>query len=251
MTTFKLIIALLFLCSCKSKSTDKNFEPQKITEAKDLVKSLNLFSFLDTLNKYKGVDTLYKNNSVFYVGNSNSKSFGLFQTTDTTFIAFQQNKQGWFVSDTLKLADIVNITYTDLNGDKYKDVLITQDYTAAGGNSENVVLLYRPQSARFIHNSSYDLPNIQYDRSKKLVYSAWWASANHSQEKMVYKLLGDTLVFDKGVTFIPDEQTQGDIGTVEFYIERNENRVITKTIKGKTDKIFDIFAKTIWDTTDE
>ena len=208
-------------------------------------------SFVDTLMKYKGLDTLYKHDKVFYIGTIHSRSFGIIQTSGTSFSVFQRHNRAWYISDKLELADIVRVNYTDLNGDGFKDIIIVQDYTGAGGNSENVVLLYNHTTGLLRHNVFYDLPNIQYNKSKGLIYSAWWGSANHPQNKMVYKILGDSLLFYKGVTYMPDEQTQGETGTVEFYVEAKTKKVVTKTIKGKANKMFDIFSKTFWNTSGE
>lgn len=251
MTLLKFIIAVFIFSSCKTKSNDSNFIQQTNPVAKDTTLLTSDFSFVDTLDKYKNFDTLSKDDKVFYIGKVHSKPFGLFQISDTSFVLFQKERQAWFLSDTIILADIVDTKYVDLNGDGFKDIIIAQDYTAAGANSENVVLLYNNKTGLLRHNVSYDLPNIQYDSKKRLIYSAWFGSANHPQEKMVYKTSGDSLIFDKGITYIPDEKTQGEIGTVEFYTEIKGKRIVTKTLKGKADKMFDVFDKEFWDTTDE
>jgi len=119
---------------------------------------------------------------------------------ENTSIVYQKNNNTWVVTDTCQNS-LFNVVLTDLNGDGKKDLKIVASITAAGANSENVVFIFNPRTAQFVHNSYYDLPNIKYDKSKKEIRSAWWASANRPQEKMTYRLTGDSLRLDKGVKY--------------------------------------------------
>lgn len=238
----KFILPLIFLCSCKAKTTDR--KPDKQSGAQN-------FSSLDTLNKYKGTDTLLKGKHLFYIGHADSLTFGLFRISDSTFSVYQQQRQGWLLTDTLPLWDIVSVRYADLNGDDHSDIVITHNYTGAGGNEENVVLLYTPETRRFRHNKTFDLPNIQYDKGKGRVYSAWWASVNHPQTKRIYKITGDSLALFKEVSYTPDEQT-GHTAVVEFYfIEVGCTRFTYRTNLGNSDQMLRIFNKAFWDTSDQ
>lgn len=251
MTIIKFISVLFILSACKTKTTQNTLVQKSNSIVKGTFSLMAHFSFIDTLNKYEGLDTLSRGDTLFYIGTDNARPFGLIQNNDSSFKVYQKNKNTWYVSDIVRLSDIANVSYSDLNGDSYKDVLITQDITGTGGNSENVVLLYDIKTGAFVHNQSYDLPNIKFDTKSRLIYSAWWASANNPQDKMVYKFSADSLTLDKGVTYLPDEQTKGKNGTVEFYIERNNRRIVTNKTTGKADKIFQIFSKAYSDTTNE
>ena len=133
----------------------------------------------------------------------------------------------------------------------FVSAFVTYNVTGAGGNSENTSLIYYPAQKQFRHNHYFDLPNIFYDTTTNLIHSAWWASSNHPQNKMVYTITGNSLNFKEGVTYQPDEITQGEIGTVEFYNMENDKRVVTKKIKGKSEKTFDVFTYALWDSSDQ
>lgn len=244
--TFFSLALLVYSCQQSTPPADKVLqspEPQ-----------LNHpFSVVDSLVKYAATDSLYDFDSLLlYVGKVNKRDFGLLGSNDSTTILYQPNPEKWIATDTIAYplsgAGFGHIEIIDVNGDRLKDLIITYYITGAGGNSENFCLLYDPFKKRFIHNSYFDLPNIFYDKIHKQVCSAWWASANHSQEKVCYKITGDSLTLQQGVRYEPDEESAGEIGTVIFYQIVGNQHVENRRVSGKQENMWPIFTKAIWYT---
>lgn len=236
--------------SCNTKTSEQN-KLSAVEQKKDAGAILTKFSVIDSLNRYIGTDSLYESGKhSFFVGRVNNTDIGIVQISDTSSIVYHRQDRIWNVTDTFNYP-ISYVSITDLNGDGYKDLLVTYLVTAAGANSQNVVLLFYPSSRQFEHNKYYDLPNIIYNKQKKKVFAAWWASAVHGQEKWSYRITGDSLTFENGVSYSPDEKSQGDIGTVVYYKMQGDQRIAIKKITGKASKTWDIFAKALWDTRDK
>lgn len=205
-------------------------------------------SVIDTLNKYENADTLLKfANARFYVGNFNKQSIGLVQLKKPSFALYQKVAGKWEITDKFDYP-ILYVQATDVNGNDLTDIIVSYFFSTAGGNSQNVCLLFNPSSKLFEHNPNYDLSNVQYDKKSNTVVSAIWGGATSAQDKMTYKINGNKLTFKEGVKYIPDYDSGGKNCTIEFYEMQNGKRVVTKTIKGSSEKLSELFDKALWDT---
>lgn len=237
---FILLPIVLFL-SCESRKKGVS-----IDTAGFIPDSTELF-IKDSLEKYAGTDGLYFfDTSRCYIGTTNNKGYAFYEMNDSTTILYQKTVLDWVATDSFPYFLFAPVQVKDLNGDSYPDLVFIYNITGAGGNVQNHCMLYRPSSGLFEHDKHFDLPNILYDPKKNLVFSSWWGSANHPQEKMSYKIAGDSLVFEEGVTYLPDETSQGERGTVEFYRMKNEERIVLKKVSGNSDRTFAVFEKALW-----
>lgn len=226
-------------------------EPDSKESAIELMsKAARVFSLADSLSKYQKADSLFERGTHrYYVGTANETAFALVGVSDSTTALYQKNGEDWISTDTVDFL-VSNVSISDLNGDDFKDVIMTYGVTGIGGNAENISLLYYPESHKFRHNKNFDLPNISYDRQSKLIRSAWFSGVVHPQDKMTYMSVGDSVLFKEGVTYEPIEATQGAAATVEFYKMRGDNRVVIRKLKGDSEKMFGVFSKALWDTSD-
>ncbi len=248
LTIFCIII---FFVACQTKQANDKKNVSNIVGFVDSTKLAEKFSIIDSLDKYSNSDSLVKFQFYsIYAAEINGENIGLVQSSDSTTLLYQKTFEKWTVTDTLNYSLYV-ILPTDLNGDNFKDLIITYFVTGSGGNSESVCLIYYPSTKQFKHNKHFDLPNIHFDKKCNLVFSAWWSGVTNPQEKMAYTISGDSLTFKEGVTYQPDEDSQGKKGTVEFYKIQDNKRIISKRIKGLSEKTFEIFTKALWDTRDE
>ena len=240
-----------FVVPCQIKQSKNNTNTPKVSGVADSSKKTEQFSIIDTLNKYQNTDSLfeYKSHRI-YTGKINDVKIGLVQTSDTTTILYQKMVGNWTITDTIN-QQLLFVLPIDLNGDNYRDLVVTYNFTGSGANSQNICLLYYPTTNQFRHNKHFDLPNIHYDRKSNLVFSVLWSGVTGPQEKMAYILTGDSLIFKEGVILQPDEATQGDSGIVEFYKIQGNKRIVSKRIKGLAEEIFEIFTKALWDSSDE
>jgi hypothetical protein len=246
-----ILCSITLIVSCHTKQANDKKNTSKIFSFTDTTELAEKFSIIDSLNKYSSSDSLAKFKFFsIYAAKINVENIGLVQTSDSMTLVYQKIFDKWTVTDTLNYSLYV-IQPTDLNGDNFKDLIITYFVTGSGGNAENVCLLYYPATKQFKHNKHFDLPNIHYDKKSNLVFSAWWSGVTNPQEKMAYKISGDSLTFKEGVTYIPDEDSKGERGTVEFYGILDNKRIINKRIKGMSEKTFGIFTKALWDTSEE
>jgi hypothetical protein len=241
-----IFIVLIFICSCQTKTSNS----AGLTNSTNIktTKQNKRFSPVDTLKKYSGSDTLNNYGTYpFYVGSANKREFGFIQTTDSTSIIYQREGENWKVTDTFKFP-LYRVTKIDLNGDGYQDLEVTYSVTAAGNNSENLVFIFNPKTSKFRHNKYYDLPNIQFDKSKGIIHSAWWASAALGQNKETYKITGDSLNFDQGISYSPKGKPHSDIASIEFYTLKGDSTIVNKRITGNSKRLWKMFEKALWDT---
>lgn len=123
--------------------------------------------------------------------------------------------------------------------------------SGAAGNTENIVFLFDSKQAKFRHNCYYDLPNVELNRQHQFIKSWWYAGVVHCQDKRKYRITGDSLTFDTGVSYCPNEKRQGETGTLEFYKLTGGRRSTSRKTTGDADKLMGIFIKALWDASDE
>ena len=242
----KSLIIILIFFSNLFQSNQKQHKPESSSS-----KNKSKFSNLDSLNKYIGKNKMYEyKNHRFYVGKANNTDFGLVEYNDTSFIVYQKQNKKWIITDTLNYYLFYISSAKDLNGDSFKDIVITYNATGMGGNGENVCLLYNPKTKLFYHNKYYDLPNIGYNPKNHLVTSPWWSGVRHCQEKKAYKITGDSLTFYMGVYICGEEAYEGKPGLYYYKIE-NGKQVIIKKRKGNYNILWTKFEKALWNSKNE
>ncbi len=243
----------IFLCCCKTEHSDNQakskdieyFKIKNFIEPNQFEKEVptKQISISDITKKYSDSDSLFIFDTYkIYAGCINGVQIRLYQNTDSTTIIYQKIKSNWYKTDIINYP-IAKVKKTDLNGDNRLDLVVTYYFTGSGGNSEIFSLIFQPLKNLFSHNEFFDLPNIKYDKKRKLILSSWWSGVSHPQDKMTYKISGDSLTFNEGITFEPDESTNGMTSKIEVYKMNQNDRKIVKTINGESDKLFEIFTK--------
>ena len=111
---------------------------------------------------------------------------------------------------------------------------VTYSVTAAGNNSENLIFIFNP--------------NIQFDKFKGIIHSAWWASAAHGQNQETYKITGDSLTFDQGISYCLKKEVHDNIATIDFYTIKGDSSIVNKRITGNSKRLWKLFEKAFWDT---
>jgi hypothetical protein len=242
----------LFIFSCQTDHSDnkKNIGNKKIKPSNQKI------SVVDSLEKYYYADSVLiiddSLHSTLFIRKANHCNYAVLVIPDSILIFFQhQTNENWKSTDTLiyKL-DFSFSDYIDLNGDGFKDIRVSC-ISGAAGNTENKVFLFEPKTNSFKHNKYYDLPNIEYDSKNNFIKSWWFAGIDHCQEKCKYKITEDSLTFDLGISYCPNEQNKGKTGTIEFFKQIGNKKITTKKISGKSDKLWIIFEQSFWDTSNK
>ncbi len=233
--------------ACREQSSKTVAEPA-------ISKSKPVFSIIDTLNKYGSQDSLFVYDGwPMYIGKANGKDFAIRAIADTVSLVYQKNSKGWWiVTDSLHWFTMM-VDVRDLNGDGLKDIVVTANVTGAGGNFENMCLLYYKADSQFRHNDSYDLANIKYDSVKNLVYSAWWTGATSPKVKYAYSIdkKGDSLVPKEEAIIEPDLASNGEIATLSVYKYQGNKKILRIRIRAKGEKSWSVFERSVWDSKDE
>ena len=238
---FSLLILLNYSCETKHES---------LTQRSSLIEQG--FSVIDSLNKYEKADSLFNFPDHFlYSGVINNKSIGLSQWSDTSFIIYQKTNNQWHQTDTIPNSLVYVFEPQDLNGDTYKDLIITYAIHGAGGNGSNISLLFNPKTNLFYHNKYFDLPNIRYESSRNMVVSSWWGGVKSCQQKMCYNILGDSLVFCYGVFICPSKLNELGRCNLEYYKRNRNDRIVNKSLTGLAEKLYPIFDTSIWNSSNE
>lgn len=245
-------VLLVLMISLFSFCQNRAFENSSEAKVKDTLVANIGIHVVDSLLKYSSIDSmLVFGNENLYVGKANNIEFGLYSYNGMSFEVYQKLSGKWIITDTFNKPLFYVFKPTDLNGDKFDDVIITYAVASAGGNGINLCLLFDPKLKIFRHNPYFDLPNIEYDKAQNLVLSAWWGGVTHCQEKMSYKIVGDSLEFYNGVIFCPKNNVDNEEAGVQFYTMKNGKRIVTKTIKGDASRTWQIFEKSIFNSKDD
>lgn len=214
---------------------------------------------IDTLNKYIGSDTIhYCDYGNFFAGKVNGQDIGLFPITDTSYAIYQKDNGKWRITDTTH-PELEYVEQIDINGDGYKDIVLTYEDTAAGNNYETDCYLFDTTTKKFKYNDYYHLPNIFYDKKTKLVHTSWWTTAINPTTKMTYELSGDCFTYKETYQITGDSLTLKDIAeyepnkdstiaSISFYKIKGNKEIMTKRITGNSDKMWALFRKTLWDS---
>jgi len=218
------------------------------------------YSALDSILKYEKADSEYIfNNNIsdtFYshIGWANGIEFGLAPSTDSTFDCFQKLNHQWGKMATINTYgdEIVYIHLMGLREDKYKDIIVTINVTASGGNEENRVLVFDRRNKMFVYNEFWDLPNIRYDKKKHIIESSWWGgSVSSGAQKEIFSISGDSLTLIKGVSWTPLDIERNDSAIIEYYSERKKKEITLSKHMAKSEKIYEEFNLALWDSSNE
>ena len=235
---------VLFILFITCHSDQAKLHAETITKNK----TISIFSITDTLNKYLNADSfLNYSNRKIYDGKIENIQVGFENINDSITYFYQLENYHWVKEDSFNYG-VIFITPEDLNGDKYKDIIATNNFTASGGNWENIVFLFDPVQNRFHHNRHFDLPNIHYDSITQLIQSPWRGGPYSAISKSTYSLSGDSLKFQDEIIYIPFDAFVTGIVQLEYYKNKNNKRQLTHKISGKGEKLYDIFTNTLWES---
>ena len=112
-----------------------------------------------------------------------------------------------------------------------------------------MVFIFNKKTRQFHHNEQFDLENISYDPKNKFVKSYHYSGIVDCQYKMRYRVVGENLKFDLGVTACPDDHLFGEKASIlRYYTMKNGKEITIKSIKGSGKKIGKLFRKALWDS---
>ena len=240
----------LILISCSPDRTRK----EKILKNEQPLKSTVPFSVIDSLNKYSAADSVLivddSTEAVLFIGKANEISFGVLACPDSLLKFYQNVSNKWEAIDSFEYNLAVSfIDRKDLNGDKKSDVKIST-LSGSAGNTENVVFLFDSKSKKFKRNKYYEMSNVEYDSISHFVRSSWFAGAVHCQTKYKYKITGDSLKLVLAASYCPDEKSMRETGVLEITKPQGNKEVVLRTVKGKSEKVWNEFEHTFWDSSE-
>ena len=244
-----LLLLSIFACGKDTSVAEKAI----LHTEKEIIK--DGFSVIDSLNKYTNKDSLLivdnadDKYSTLFIGKVEKHSYAVWMESDSLLVFYQKpDAKHWSISNTFYYGMPVNyVEGEDLNGDRFKDVKLCS-FNGAAGNTENRIFLYDPSSGIFKLNEFYSLPNIKYNEKGKFIQSSWFSGAVHCQEKYKYIITGDSLIFDMGATFCPNEADGGTTGTLEYYKKINGRRITIENRKGKSGRLCSKFENAFWNS---
>lgn len=204
-------------------------------------------ALLDSLKKYPDADSLsLKNKNAFtlFVGKCNGVRFGIIAYY-SGLVYYDKKHNRWH---TVEFKDSLfffgynhRVRYEDVNGDNYRDILIHY-YLGASGWTMNNVLLFDPNAHTFKHNSSYDLPNIQYIASNHSVISYRYYDMVHCSSFARYKITADSLIKAWEAKYCPiNEHRTNDSASIELWERDRENRMVYHQTIGKRETIDQLY----------
>jgi hypothetical protein len=249
-TSYLLLVLLAVAGSCQT-----TFKSPQATLSKQPVRSRQGVTIADSLAKYQAADSLLLVNdsthTVLHIGKAGTAKYAIWLVDSTLIFYQQQSGRQWLACDTLSYTlDFSFAQSTDLNADGVADVRIST-ISGSAGNTENVVFLFDSKQGRFRHNRYYDLPNVELDKQHKFIKSWWYAGVVHCQEKWRYRITGDSLTFEAGVSYCPNQKDLGNTGKLEFYKLVKKRKVTTKKYAGDAEKLMDTFIQALWDASND
>lgn len=195
------------------------------------------------------VDNADDKYSTLFIGKAEKHSYAIWMEMDSLMVFYQKpDGKKWKLTDSFYYG--MPFSYAenaDLNGDGFDDVKVSS-FNGAAGNTENRIFIYNTVSQTFKLNEFYSLPNVKYNRKGKFIQSSWFSGVVHCQEKYKYNIVGDSLAFDMGVTFCPNDEDEGKTGTLEFYKMVNNKRVTIKKETGLSNNLWGKFDHTFWNS---
>ncbi len=221
------------------------------------------FSIMDSLDKYSAVDSFFKaydNGNILSIGKVNKTFFAAYflpsnENYDEDIHAardsliFYHKKQGgkWFQTDKFSPFNSIYNNYEkkDINGDGFTDLI----FPSLNGNIDNMVFIFNKKTRQFYHNKQFDLENISYDPKSKFVRSHEYGGMYSCSTKMRYRVVGEKLKFDLGVSACADDHLFGEKKSIlRYYTIKNGKEITIKSIKGPSKKIGKLFRKALWDS---
>ncbi len=219
---------------------------------------------MDSLDKYSAEDSFFKaydNGNMLSIGKVNKTFFAAyFLASDENYdednhaakdslIFFHKNQGGkWFQTDKFSSSNSIYNNYRkrDLNGDGFTD-LVFPFYSPQ--NTENMVFLFNKKTRQFYHNKEFDLVNIAYDQKNKFVISHEYGGMYACSTKVRYRVVGENLKFDLGVSACANDNNLGEKASIlRYYTMKNGKEITIKSIKGPGKKIGKLFRKALWDS---
>ena len=213
------------------------------------------FSLKDSLEKYTNAESkliVFDSDSSYatlFIGKVEKHSYAVWMDNDTIFTLFQKpNSSEWVATDTINIGGPFSFAKAeDLNGDNYADLKISS-LNGMADNTENRVFMFDTSTKTFKLNDFYSLTNIKYNKDGKFIQSSWFSGAVHCQDKKKYDVKGNSLTFNMGITFCPNEDDGGKTGTLELYKLVSGKRVTVKSESGESGKLWSEFDSIFWNS---
>lgn len=237
-----LFVLFLGLLACRQPETSQS--PTKPQAQKINFRQ----SLLDTLQKYPDADSLYLRDTTdnfYFVGQCNGVRFGLVAHDDTLDF-YDAGKKQWNPLIRLDSLPFYNVEYTDINGDRYQDVLLYSIFSIRA-NTMSKVLLFNPIVKRFQYDPSYNLINIQYVPKGHYIVSYYQQAVGPCHNLEVYRIKPEGLTKFFSASFYPiNEKHDGnDSGEVEIKRFDAGKEVFSQTTRGKIDNVYPIFDQAV------
>jgi hypothetical protein len=245
---FALIFAIG--CGAKSEKTEmKNMAAPPISKPE-------IFSVLDSLNAYVEKDSFEigcdRLDAVLFWGKANGQKFGIWAVADSFLLFYHLFENQWVRTDSIWFDLYAHgLSIADLNGDGLFDASVCKRAGVAG-NLVQTVFLFDQISKTFKYCKFFDgLANAEYEKVGHCIKSGWFTGLYACKTKWKHKIYGDSLALERGVTFCPEGIDSLSSATLEIFKELDNQLVTVKPRKGNADKLWEIFQKTLWDSSDK
>ena len=177
-----------------------------------------------------------------FITQIDTKRMAVIALADTTSYCYVKTGHNWLLCDSFRGAVYAQTAWaTDLNGDGYEDIRIS--YGVMRGNYTCLSLLYRPQSGTLQHNPAFDLMNIAYDTTTRLVRSSGLGGI-YDNIKELYFVKDDSLQFSKSVEM--NIEAEARYGELSYYAQVNGTKKLIRTVKASGNQTAQNFDTALW-----
>ncbi len=245
-----IILFLIIFCSCKHKRQE-NIQFQNTNET---VLAPPNFSVIDSLNKYKNLDSceFFYENSVVKTGyflNNNIK-YGIVCINEYKLFLFEYQQNRWNLIKELDYQmQYRGFIVDDINGDKINDLLFPYFYVYANTN----YLVFCQNKNKLEYNTDFGgIMNPEYDTQTGYINSFF--STNHGgNEKSTYKFVGKRLLPNEKVVLegAGIEDVEKNDFVIKYYEAESDSFKLKSSTKfNNVDKAFEVFDKALFNTSE-
>jgi hypothetical protein len=247
---FVILLFLIIFYSCKHKRQE-NIQLQHIN---DTVLASQKFSVIDSLNKYKNLDSceFFYENEILKTGyflNNNIK-YGLVCINEYKLFLFEYQQNRWNLIKELDYEmPYRGFTVDDINGDKINDLLFPYLYVYGNRN----FLVFCQNNNKLEYNADFGgIMNPEYDTKTGYINSCY--GTNHSNiEKSTYKFIGKRLLPNEKVVLegAGIEDVEKNDFVIKFFIAESDSFKLKSSTKyNNVNKAFEVFDKSLFNTSD-
>lgn len=245
-----IIIIVVFIYGCKHKNLHNNSSSCLI----DTIQITRNFSVIDSLNKYKKLDSceFFYENFVVKTGYflNNQIKYGIVCINEYKLLLFEYQQNRW---DLIKELDYEipyrGFTVDDINGDKINDLLFPYFYVYANTN----YLVFCQNNNKLEYNADFEgIMNPEYDTKTGYINSFF--STNHGRnEKSTYKFVGKHLLPNQKVVLegAGIEDVEKNDFVIKYYVAESDSFKLKSSTKfNNVDKAFEVFDKALFNTSE-